>query len=65
MEEWIKKLWLTHANKMECYCDDKKKKKNIIHDNIDGPNGILLSEISQRKTYLGPPLNVELKKKTL
>ena len=42
--EWIKKMWYTHS--MEYYSAIKKWNFAICN-NMDGPEGIMLSEISQ------------------
>ena len=45
VDEWIKQLWYIYI--VEYYMAIKKKKIFFLCDNIDGPENIMLSEISQ------------------
>ena len=44
VDEWIKQLWYIYT--VEYYLAVKKKKTFTLCDNMDGPENIMLSEIS-------------------
>ena len=44
VDEWIKQLWDIYT--VEYYLAVKKKKTFTLYDNMDGPENIMLSEIS-------------------
>ena len=50
IDKWIKKIWYVYVYIVEYYSEIKMSEKNeVLFNNIDGPRGLILSEMSDRQ----------------
>ena len=69
IDKWIKKIWYVYIYIVEYYSEIKMSEKNeVLFNNIDGPRGLILSEMSDRQRQITYDftcmLNLKIKTKT-